>query len=349
MTLPSFTLTGNVERLDGATLTPLAGAKIQLRSNIPRDSFLATVDDGLCLVRNVVAILDPNGFVTNQDGTPVQLLANDPSLGLNVPVQWQVKMGGIPAWWFDAPANGGTVALEDTSPVPGLFPSYPVVGTGGTEITGPQGPPGPQGPQGIQGVPGPTGAAGAASTVPGPQGATGSQGPQGNTGPQGAQGPVGPQWPIAVLKTPVAVPITGPDTPILSLHIPANTLAVGSTYRLKAFALVAAGSGQGTFSVGIHLGTTGTISDPMPFYIPSGAQPNDGPMIDGLVTIRSIGVSGSAFGQLGMTVTSNATMSANSTTTLATINTTVDNYLTFSCVANVNVPTFNVAYIEQVA
>lgn len=63
---------------------------------------------------------------------------------------------------------------------------------GDTGNTGAQGEQGPQGAQGVgaAGPTGPQGPPGADSTVPGPQGSTGSQGP---IGPQGPQGDVGPQ------------------------------------------------------------------------------------------------------------------------------------------------------------
>jgi lysophospholipase L1-like esterase len=135
MTLPKFTLTGTVETLTGDTLTPLA-TEVELTPNFPWNSFLSTDDaDALLLIHPVDVVTDDAGHFS------VDLLADDESLGLATPVQWQVKVGGLPAWWFNAPADGTTIDLKDTSSVTGVFPSY-ATAKGDTGATGLQGPDG---------------------------------------------------------------------------------------------------------------------------------------------------------------------------------------------------------------
>jgi lysophospholipase L1-like esterase len=161
MTLPTFTLSGQVERLDGGDLSALAGIPVVLTSNLPWDSFLSVAsEDAILEVHTVTTVLGANGVLG-----PVTLLADDASLNLDAPIQWQVKIGGLAPWWFNAPADGTDYDLKDTSPVTGLFPTHAV---GGDGPQGPAGAAGAAGAEGAKGDPGDTGPSG----VPGTPGAT---------------------------------------------------------------------------------------------------------------------------------------------------------------------------------
>jgi hypothetical protein len=115
MTLPTFTLTGTLDSLEGATQSPLTGTKVGFRSNIP-DGTLIFADGAVTEVRAVSVTVGSGGVLPS-----VSLLANDASLSLATPLRWQIKIEGLPAWWFDAPAAGDTVDLSDL--LPGFTPN----------------------------------------------------------------------------------------------------------------------------------------------------------------------------------------------------------------------------------
>lgn len=139
MAAPLFTLTagdGLAARI-GVTREALAGAKLVLRSNIKRGE-MVVIDGGLELVDDVPVTLDEDGKINGDMG--VQLLADDPSLGLENSLQWQVNIKNarsqgfsksVTSWWIDAAADGGTVSLDEQPKVPGQ------VATGSTR--GPRG------------------------------------------------------------------------------------------------------------------------------------------------------------------------------------------------------------------
>ena len=110
MTVPTFTLTGTVDSLNGSTLAPLEGRIVGLRSNIPAGT-LINVGGTVTAVSAVSLSVGSDGSIPS-----VSLLANDSSLNLGTTLQWQIKIQGFAAWWFDAPAAGDTVDLSDLLP-----------------------------------------------------------------------------------------------------------------------------------------------------------------------------------------------------------------------------------------
>lgn len=155
MAAPTFTLSGSILDLydansDGTIdavasgggtlyLTPNTfGRYLKIDGNAERPVPLAFPIDSLGRI---------NG------GTPIALLANDPSLDLATPLQWRVKIVGVnmsaaraPTWWFTAPAAGQSRTIGE------------LVAVQGTEATG-----WTKGDQGIQGPAG-TVAVGTVST-----------------------------------------------------------------------------------------------------------------------------------------------------------------------------------------
>jgi hypothetical protein len=150
MTTPLFTLVGTVEALNGPLSTPIA-ATIELRSNYPEGAFLTRSGGSSAqLVEHVTVQLAADGTFSQQ------LLADDPSLGLDTPLQWSVQVAGLAPWWFNAPSAGVTKDIKDTTLATAVIPNTVAV-TGPTGPTGPPGPTGPTGPQGSTGATGPQG------------------------------------------------------------------------------------------------------------------------------------------------------------------------------------------------
>lgn len=170
MALPSFTLTGSIDTLEGVEQAALVST-VRLTPNFPWDSFLSiAAADELLLIQPLEITLVNGAF-------SVELLADDESLGLGTALQWQVKIGGLPSWWFDAPANGETIDLKATSAVTGVFPVY---STGADGTNGIDGTDGTDGQDGAPGAPGSPGAPGA----PGTNGTNGTNGTDGVDAPR---------------------------------------------------------------------------------------------------------------------------------------------------------------------
>lgn len=138
MPLPSFTVTGNIYDILGATVgseligSPPAGATVLFESNIPRND-VVTFDGDVYRVPPTPGVITAEGSILH-DGQPILLLANDS--GLNVEeLQWTVTVRQSPgrggrkviSFTFDAPEDGETINLADVVPVP----NAPVVGVGG--------------------------------------------------------------------------------------------------------------------------------------------------------------------------------------------------------------------------
>ncbi|QZT61228.1 sialate O-acetylesterase [Mycolicibacterium austroafricanum] len=109
----------------GADEDMFAGATCVLTSSI-KDGDVVPVDGKLRTVPPVTVILDENGKINGNTG--IQLLADDPSLGLDNPLQWKVTIKRARAqgftrtvkeWWIEAGANGATVDLATEPPVVG--------------------------------------------------------------------------------------------------------------------------------------------------------------------------------------------------------------------------------------
>jgi hypothetical protein len=97
----------------------------------------------------------------------------------------------------------------------------------------------------------------------------------------------------AVLTSTAAV--TSTESVVLSATIPANTLAVGTTYRWAAFGVVTSATAAPVFS--IRLGTTGTTADTLVVTCTAATTAiNIGDSARGYVTVRTTGAGGTAIG-----------------------------------------------------
>ena len=101
--------------------------------------------------------------------------------------------------------------------------------------------------------------------------------------------------PVSITSA-VATSGTGQNQ-VVSLSIPANTLAEGTTFAIKAFGVQNATAGDVNFQ--IHLGPNNTTSDPVVSTSTSGESvaANGGIAIDGLLTIRTTGSGGTTIGK----------------------------------------------------
>lgn len=126
MAVPLFTATAGAgfASQSGATRVVLAGATLILRSNVAAGE-LVSIDGSLERVEAVVVTLDGDGKINGDTG--IQLLADDVSLGLARPLQWQAdirvaRSQGFyrPAnpFWFNAGTSGSTVNLTAVARVP---------------------------------------------------------------------------------------------------------------------------------------------------------------------------------------------------------------------------------------
>ena len=127
MAAPTFTLTtgdGFASRI-GTTREELAGAKLTFRTNVTLGG-MVVIDEGMELTEKVTVTLDEDGKINGDEG--VVLLADDPSLNLGGPLEWQVSFSGVrnrgfakvvKPWWFDAPPDGESLTLTDVMPPPG--------------------------------------------------------------------------------------------------------------------------------------------------------------------------------------------------------------------------------------
>jgi hypothetical protein len=152
--------------------------------------------------------------------------------------------------------------------------------------------------------------------------------------------------PAVSITSAVATSGTGQNQ-VVSLPIPANTLAVGTTFAIKAFGAHNATAGT-SVNFQIHLGPNNTTSDPV--VSTSADQPvaaNGGIATDGMLTIRTTGSGGAtiAWGILN-NITNGATTST--TTTTQTVDTTANNFLTLSGSTSAGVLTIEVAAISVV-
>jgi hypothetical protein len=148
--------------------------------------------------------------------------------------------------------------------------------------------------------------------------------------------------PVSITSA-VATSGTGQNQ-VVSLPIPANTLAVGTTFAIKAFGAQNA-TAPTTVNFQIHLGPNNTTSDPV--VSTSDEQPvaaNGGIATDGMLTIRTTGSGGAtiAWGILN-NITNGST--ASTTTTTQTVDTTANNFLTLSVSTSPGVLTIEVAAI----
>jgi hypothetical protein len=149
--------------------------------------------------------------------------------------------------------------------------------------------------------------------------------------------------PVSITSA-VATSGTGQNQ-VVSLSIPANTLAVGTTFAIKAFGVQDATAATAV-NFQIHLGPNNTTSDPVVSTSGNAVAANGGIATDGMLTIRTTGRGGTTIAGILNTVTDGATASA--TTTTQTVDTTANNFLTLSVSTSAGVHTIEVAAISVV-
>lgn len=153
MAAPQFTLKvgDGLGAHIGASEELFAGASAILTPNI-KDGNMVLVDGKLRAVPAVPVTLDSNGKLNGNTG--IQLLADDPSLGLDEGshLEWHIKIKGakqrgfrqtVKEWWIPAGTAGTTVDLATAPPVVGTTavgsrgvpgPGIDSVGSEGTEL-----------------------------------------------------------------------------------------------------------------------------------------------------------------------------------------------------------------------
>jgi len=149
--------------------------------------------------------------------------------------------------------------------------------------------------------------------------------------------------PVSITSA-VATSGTGQNQ-VVSLSIPANTLAVGTTFAIKAFGVQDATAATAV-NFQIHLGPNNTTSDPVVSTSGKAVAANGGVATDGMLTIRTTGSGGTTIAGILNTVTDGATTST--TTTRQTVDTTANNFLTLSVSTSAGVHTIEVAAISVV-
>lgn len=127
--LPEFTLTiSDLRALLGDERIKFSDTEVWFTPNIDSGELLP-INLGLYNIGTVHGIINELGQLEDLDGNPgVTLLANDPILNLEIPLQWQVefrkaKINGfqkrIDSWWFTAPEAGQVVDLVSLAHVVG--------------------------------------------------------------------------------------------------------------------------------------------------------------------------------------------------------------------------------------
>lgn len=149
--------------------------------------------------------------------------------------------------------------------------------------------------------------------------------------------------PVSITSA-VATSGTGQNQ-VVSLSIPANTLAVGTTFAIKAFGVQNATAATAV-NFQIHLGPNNTTSDPVVSTSGKAVAANGGIATDGMLTIRTTGSGGTTIAGILNTVTDGATTST--TTTTQIVDTTANNFLTLSVSTSAGVHTIEVAAISVV-
>ena len=165
--------------------------------------------------------------------------------------------------------------------------------------------------------------------------------PTGPTGPTGATGATGAAGQSAPTPTVLNAPLSSPDwIPIISRLVPANSLTVGASFRVTAWVYEADNNAENFF---LHFGPTGTTSDLQLVEVQHWASLNT--MVSGAVTCVSTGASGSIMAALSSTISDGSNVSV--PITPATVNTTVDNYITLSGQPQSNLIQPTIAFIES--
>jgi len=150
MALPSFGIDGDLYRVLGrnsnnALVKHPLPARVYFTSNLA-PGYPIKADDSLVWIERCEAVVAEDGTLVNAlDGQPVRLLANDPSLGLERPLQWTIEIH-VPivgrstphrvSWTFEAPADGETLDLETAAPEAWVETRPIMRGPRGYSITG---------------------------------------------------------------------------------------------------------------------------------------------------------------------------------------------------------------------
>lgn len=165
MAIPQFTVMADMfvllGYLDGSEIdaTAMETLRATFTSNLLKSDVLV-IDGEIISLSPVPGVIDANGQLVNpraNNAIGVSLLADDPVLGLENPLEWTVtfsrasgasyvgsnKVPWLPRpWTFFAGSDGQLINLNTVPPVPGS------VATG--IIRGPAGPPGPAGTGGFE-------------------------------------------------------------------------------------------------------------------------------------------------------------------------------------------------------
>jgi hypothetical protein len=129
-------------------------------------------------------------------------------------------------------------------------------------------------------------------------------------------------WSPAVLTADVSTPGI-----VLSYQIPSDSVSAGTTFRVSAAGLQT--DADATLTIELVLGPNGTTDDTLVASASVSVTTGEGlggVGIDGLLTIRSVGNSGTAFGNVFGVASGNSAGSSSATSTQA-VDTTVTNYL----------------------
>jgi hypothetical protein len=151
------------------------------------------------------------------------------------------------------------------------------------------------------------------------------------------------------------VSIAATETSVVSMNIPANSVAVGSTFRLKAIGLFTNTAVASTSIIRVRFGPT-TLTGNIPATVSSAngatARTNIPAMFDAMVTVLTIGASGTVIGtvmpSIGNVV---APILSAANTASVVLNTTVANLveLTFnSGLATTTFQVFSASIVQEV-
>lgn len=138
---------------------------------------------------------------------------------------------------------------------------------------------------------------------------------------------------VGIIATTAAIANT--ETVVVSMTIPANTLVAGQSFTLWAAASTNGGTG-GTAIARLRLGPT-TLTGPIVATVSKAEiNPPATRLYEAEITIRSIGASGTALGEMAWIATNSSGFDAttrNTITSPVTIDTTVTNHLEFTYIS----------------
>jgi hypothetical protein len=153
--------------------------------------------------------------------------------------------------------------------------------------------------------------------------------------------------PLPLVATPPAITSTT-ETVVHQMSLPANSLLVGTTIRFTAFGSMTATTP--TLQARLRLGTAGTTADAQVCAtVAAVVQSGAGWVVEGFVTIRSVGAGGACLGNAWV-AGGNAAGGMSAQTATVPVNTTVANVLSLTLKAatsSISVTTTN-AFAEVV-